>query len=150
MKVQMNKIDFIRKIEARNELYAREAREGNFKSYCLYTDYSFFTRRPVLGKVADAFQRVHDAFVAGTPIHIAVSMPPRAGKCVHPDTIVYTTSGPVKIKDINTGDKVISFNDGKSCVETVIAKSIKFWCICKCKACKVELLKFLTDFKWCL
>lgn len=76
----MNKIDFIRQIEARNELYAREARNGNFKSYCLYTDYSFFTRRPVLGKVADAFQRVHDAFVAGTPIHIAVSMPPRSGK----------------------------------------------------------------------
>ena len=63
----------VRKIEARDELFLRQARDGNFKSYCLYMDYNFFARRAVLGKVADVLQRVHDSFRDGKPIKVAIS-----------------------------------------------------------------------------
>lgn len=76
----MGKESYIKKIEVRNELNMRLAKEGNFKAYCLYWDYEFFTRRPILGKVATLLQKVHDAFMEGKPISVAISLPPRAGK----------------------------------------------------------------------
>ena len=74
------KEDLIRKIEARNELYIRSSRNGDFKSFCLYWDHEFFSRRPILGKVADALQKVHDAYAEGKSIAVAISLPPRTGK----------------------------------------------------------------------
>ena len=49
-------------------------------------------------------------------------MPPRAGKCMDGNTDIYTTYGLKKIKDISIGDKVISYLDGRSTIETVVGK----------------------------
>lgn len=121
------KNQLVKKIEARDELFLRQARDGNFKSFCLYMDYNFFARRVVLGKVADVLQKVHDAFRDGNPIKVAISLPPRAGKCLHPDTVIYTPNAPIKIKDIDVGQEVISYCGGSSKIETVIgiSKSVK-------------------------
>lgn len=69
----------IRKAEAAIILRKREAR-NNFWAYCLYMDPKFFTRRPFLKKVAEAFMRVFLAFANNMIYRLAVSMPPRAGK----------------------------------------------------------------------
>lgn len=69
----------IRKAEAAIILRKREAR-NDFWSYCLYTDPSFFAKRPFLKKVAEAFMRVYVSFSNGVIYRLAVSMPPRAGK----------------------------------------------------------------------
>ena len=50
-------------------------------------------------------------------------MPPRTGKCVHPDTIIYTPNSPIKIKDIKIGQEVISYEDGIRKIETVVGIS---------------------------
>jgi len=52
----------------------------DFWEFCLYYDGDFFTRRPFLRKVADAFQQVYINYTKGKSIKVAVSMPPRAGK----------------------------------------------------------------------
>jgi len=69
----------IRRAEAAIILRKREAR-NDFWAYCLYLDPSFFSRRPFLKKVADAFMRVYQSYSNGKIYRLAVSMPPRAGK----------------------------------------------------------------------
>ena len=61
------------------ELKRREA-EGDFWSFCLFYDIVFFSARPFLRRVADAFMRVADSYDRNKDRHLAVSMPPRAGK----------------------------------------------------------------------
>ena len=92
-----------RKAEAKLELMRRAAKKGDFWSYCLYMDYPFFNKRKsVLKPVSDLLQKVYEAYKVGEVICIAISLPPRTGKCVHPDTIIYTPNAPIKIKDINS------------------------------------------------
>lgn len=67
-------------IKARKELWRRQAKKGDFMSYCLYWDAPFFSNRPVLKEVICAFQKVYDAYSQGKQIRIAISTPPRAGK----------------------------------------------------------------------
>jgi predicted phage terminase large subunit-like protein len=55
----------------RAELARRE-----FWSFCLYYDKTFFTDRPFLKEIADAFQKIADGEIKS----LSVSMPPRAGK----------------------------------------------------------------------
>lgn len=55
----------------RYELARRE-----FWSFCLLYDKDFYTRRPFLEKVADAFQQIYEGKIKS----LSVSMPPRAGK----------------------------------------------------------------------
>lgn len=57
--------------QAKQELARRD-----FWHYCLYHDPDFFSKRPFLKQVADAFQKVHDGEIKS----LSVSMPPRAGK----------------------------------------------------------------------
>lgn len=52
----------------------------NFWEYCLYADYDFFSRRPFLQEVAQAFQYVYEEYSKGISRKVSVSMPPRAGK----------------------------------------------------------------------
>ncbi len=58
-------------IEAKKELARRE-----FWEFCLWYDLEFFTARPFLKKVADAFMKIHRNEIK----RLSVSMPPRAGK----------------------------------------------------------------------
>ena len=44
--------------------------------FCLHMDYEFFTQRPFLKQVADAFQSIEEGAIKS----LSVSMPPRAGK----------------------------------------------------------------------
>lgn len=67
-------------IRAQKEAWRREASEGKFKSYCLYWDFPFFSKRKAMFKVMDAFQYVHDVYASGGQCRIAISTPPRAGK----------------------------------------------------------------------
>jgi len=69
----------IHKAEARIILRKRQARM-NFWAYCLYMDTKFFTKRPFLKRVADAFMRVYVSYSNDLIYRLAVSMPPRAGK----------------------------------------------------------------------
>lgn len=69
----------LRKAEAKIILRKREAR-NEFWSYCLYMDPKFFTKRPFLKRVSDAFMRVYVAYSNNVIYRLAVSMPPRAGK----------------------------------------------------------------------
>ena len=66
----------VRKIEARDELFLRQARDGNFKSYCLYMDYNFFARRAVLKGRLRCFltkgKGYMIAFRDGKPIKVAI------------------------------------------------------------------------------
>lgn len=57
-----------------------ELRRRKFWEFCLYMDREFFEQRPFLADVAYALQEVHDNYVRGVAIKVAVSMPPRAGK----------------------------------------------------------------------
>jgi len=45
-------------------------------AFCLYYDYAFFSKRPFLEKVAEAFQGVCERKI----MSLSISMPPRAGK----------------------------------------------------------------------
>ena len=65
---------------AQKELWRREAKGGNFKSYCLYWDFPFFSQRKAMFKVMDVFQYVHDTYASGGQCRVAISTPPRAGK----------------------------------------------------------------------
>lgn len=78
----MNSVDRDRlmlRAEAALVLQRRAAREGLW-AYCLYLDGDFFSRRPVLKIVAEAFERVARAYNEGRLRRLAVSLPPRAGK----------------------------------------------------------------------
>ncbi len=67
------------KAEAAIILRKRTARM-DFWAFCLYMDPKFFSKRLFLKKVADAFQRVFEAYSNKKSYRLAVSMPPRAGK----------------------------------------------------------------------
>jgi len=67
-------------IKAQKEIWRREAKKGSFRSYCLYWDVDFFSKRKALGEAIKAFQMVYDAYSTGNQIRIAISTPPRAGK----------------------------------------------------------------------
>jgi len=69
----------IRKAEASIILRKRTARM-DFWALCLYMDPDFFSKRLVLKRVAEAFQRVADSFDNNVIYRLAVSLPPRAGK----------------------------------------------------------------------
>lgn len=69
----------IKKAYAKYELQKRIART-DFWQYCLFFDYKFFSQRPFLKKVSDAFMRIYEAYRNGETRSLAVSMPPRAGK----------------------------------------------------------------------
>jgi predicted phage terminase large subunit-like protein len=82
----INRQEAIDKLLAREELYVRRARNGDFKSFLLFLDYDFFTKRAsIIDKIVDVFQKVHDAYAEGKSLTIGISMPPRSGKS-------YTTS----------------------------------------------------------
>lgn len=70
----------ILKLKARFELLRRKAQNGNFWAFCLFYDYEFFIKRPVLKLIADAMQRVYHCYRNNVSIKIACSLPPRAGK----------------------------------------------------------------------
>lgn len=53
-----------------------EIARRRFWDFCLYYDYEFFSARPFLKEIADAFQDIAD----GKILRLQVSMPPRAGK----------------------------------------------------------------------
>ena len=63
-----------------DEYINRELAYHLFWEFCLYYDYKFFTERPFLKQVADAFQWVYDEYIQGRARSITVSLPPRAGK----------------------------------------------------------------------
>lgn len=65
--------------EAADVLRRRRA-YNDFWSYCLYYDPEFFSKRLFLKEVADAFTRVYESYKNRVIRHLAVSMPPRAGK----------------------------------------------------------------------
>jgi predicted phage terminase large subunit-like protein len=67
------------KAEAAIILRKRMARI-DFWAFCLYMNPDFFSKRLVLKRVADAFQRVSDSYDGGIIYRLAVSLPPRAGK----------------------------------------------------------------------
>ena len=52
----------------------------SFWEFCLLYDEAFFTRRPFLMQIAEAFQKLYDNYVNGKVLTVSVSMPPRAGK----------------------------------------------------------------------
>lgn len=57
-------------------LLALELARREFWSFCLYVDRDFFTSRPFLREVAEAFQEIEEGKIKS----LSVSMPPRAGK----------------------------------------------------------------------
>jgi len=69
-----------RKAAAKMEILRRAIKKGDFWSYCLYTDYKFYVKRPFLRDIAVILQRVYDAYSKGEIIRVAISLPPRAGK----------------------------------------------------------------------
>ena len=112
----------IARLKAIEEYTFAKAKSGDFWSYCLYWNRDFFIKRKFLKEVVDVLQLVHDGYKTGRVVKVAISMPPRAGKCIDGNTDIYTTSGLKKIKDISIGDKVISYLDGASTIETVVGK----------------------------
>lgn len=58
------------------ELLRLELAKRQFWQFCIHYDPDFFTQRPFLEKVANAFQRIETREITS----LAVSMPPRAGK----------------------------------------------------------------------
>lgn len=54
-----------------------------------------------------------DAVVRGECRRLIINVPPRYGKCVHPDTRISTERGLVAAKDIKAGDMLYSYLDGK-------------------------------------
>lgn len=54
----------------------RELARREFWSFCMYVDSEFFTARPFLHEVAEAFQEIEEGKIKS----LSVSMPPRAGK----------------------------------------------------------------------
>ena len=80
MQKKLSREQIVLAIEARNELNARQAKNGDFMSFCLYWDYNFFSKRTFIKIIVDAFQRIHDAYEKGIQRKLAISLPPRAGK----------------------------------------------------------------------
>lgn len=70
----------ILQVKAKFELLRRRAQKGDFWAFCLYMDYEFFQKRPVLKLIVDAMQRVYHCYRNDIAIKIACSLPPRAGK----------------------------------------------------------------------
>jgi predicted phage terminase large subunit-like protein len=64
------------KQETLRKLLSKELARRSFWDFCLFYDPQFFTERPFLKEVADAFQDISDAKINS----LSVSMPPRAGK----------------------------------------------------------------------
>jgi predicted phage terminase large subunit-like protein len=54
----------------------RELARRDFWAFCMYVDKDFFTARPFLREVAEAFQEIEQGKIKS----LSVSMPPRAGK----------------------------------------------------------------------
>lgn len=59
-----------------DKLIERELCRRSFWLFCLYYDFEFFSKRPFLEKVANAFQQIYDKVIK----RLSISMPPRAGK----------------------------------------------------------------------
>jgi predicted phage terminase large subunit-like protein len=59
-----------------DEQVNRALSRHSFFEFCLYYDPEFFTKRPFLEEIANAFQNLAD----GRAMKVAVSVPPRAGK----------------------------------------------------------------------
>lgn len=68
--------DQLVKRELARTLIKQEAARRMFWYFCLYYDPMFFSKRPFLKDIADAFQRVEEGKIKS----LSVSMPPRAGK----------------------------------------------------------------------
>lgn len=64
-----------------------------------------------------------DAVVRGECNRLIINVPPRYGKCVHPDTRIYTERGLVAAKDIKAGDMLYSYLDGRVVVRRCAATS---------------------------
>lgn len=62
-----------------------------------------------------------DAVVRGECSRLIINVPPRYGKCVHPDTRIYTERGLVAAKDIKAGDMLYSYLDGKCVLRRCVA-----------------------------
>jgi len=75
----MTKEDKILLYELRQEKAKRLARI-DFWAFCLYVNFSFFSKRPVLKLVADAFQRLYEHYSVGKVYRLSVSISPRVGK----------------------------------------------------------------------
>ena len=68
------------KVAARQELFRRNIKRGDFWSYCLYWDYKFYSKRPFLKDIANVLQKVYDAYKNEEVVRVAISLPPRSGK----------------------------------------------------------------------
>lgn len=64
------------KKEIAREILTRELCRRSLWEFCCYYDNSFFSNRPFLRQIADAFQEIEDKTIKS----LSVSLPPRAGK----------------------------------------------------------------------
>lgn len=64
------------KREIAREILTRELCRRSLWEFCCYYDNDFFTKRPFLRQIADAFQEIEDKKIKS----LSVSLPPRAGK----------------------------------------------------------------------
>jgi predicted phage terminase large subunit-like protein len=64
------------KKEFARELLKRELCRRSLWEFCLYYDADFFSKRPFLREIADAFQEIEEKTIKS----LSVSLPPRAGK----------------------------------------------------------------------
>ena len=75
----MNREQKIELIKLKREKAKRKAR-ANFWSFCLFINYDFFSKRPVLNRIANAFQHLYEHYAAGEVYRVSASLPPRYGK----------------------------------------------------------------------
>ena len=78
--MKANERDILIKAAEASIILRKRKAKADFWAYCLYLDPSFFSRRPFLKKVADAFMRVFVSYSNNLIYRLTVSMPPRAGK----------------------------------------------------------------------
>lgn len=64
------------KKEIAREILTRELCRRSLWEFCMYYDNDFFSNRPFLRQIADAFQEIEDKTIKS----LSVSLPPRAGK----------------------------------------------------------------------
>jgi len=64
------------KKEIAREILRRELSRRSLWEFCCYYDADFFSKRPFLKQIADAFQEIEDKKIKS----LSVSLPPRAGK----------------------------------------------------------------------
>lgn len=67
-------------------------------------------------RIIEALQEVVD----GKCKRLIINLPPRFGKCCHPDTPILTTNGKKALKDIISGDVVYSWHDNKLITNKVL------------------------------